>query len=118
MSMKPRTPEQTSEALKQIYSEEFAGDSFAQFLIEWADLRALAGGAILNDGFISRINNSLSTDNYCIACFDDYLLFTEKSDLHGVRKAKGRILEQFMPDVPESSIDEDDELEFDDEDED
>lgn len=96
-----RTAKQTAEALTTIYNEEFRHESMEGFVVTWPDFRALAGGRRIDKTFLADINRVLASDNYVVAPFERFLAIVSESDLSGLRKARGRIIEQYMPEEDE-----------------
>ncbi len=108
-----RTAQQVAKTLQEIYIQSFGEADHEKYLLNWADLRGIAGVEKLTEDFVTEISEKMSEAEFTLFPLNDSLLVGTEFDFISERKLPARLLERYLPgeDDEDKDIFEDEELE-------
>ena len=102
-----RTAAETASILRELYEEDFCSEESEPYLINWEQLRGIAGVERLTDDTISNVGKLMLDSGYVLVPFDNFLLIGMEANYRRTRKVPARIVENFLAVADDELVDDD-----------
>ena len=111
-----RTAVETAGILRELYDEDFCSEESESYLINWEQLRGIAGVERLTDDIITNVGKVMLDSGYVLVPFDNFLLVGMEANYRRTRKVPARLVESYLAVTDEALVDDDGDQELGDDD--